>query len=359
MTATAGSPQLQSGRVNDAEIRRAADLLRAGELVGMPTETVYGLAADALNVEAVGRIFSAKGRPADHPLIVHLPDAAHLVRWARAIPKEAIALANAFWPGPLTMILKREEGVPDAVTGGQDTVGLRVPDHPVALALLRAFGSGIAAPSANRFGRISPTTAAHVREELGDKVALVLDGGPCQVGIESTILDLSRDAPVILRPGAISADDIARIIGRRPLARGVHAEEGSGSESADADQPRVSGSLAAHYAPRTPLLIVAAAQVVEEAAMLAGEGSRVAVLARECIDPKDSRLTWQAAPADPAGYAHDLYANLRDLDRCGADFIVVEVLPAKAEWQAVADRLGRAAVGSGNSEGRPDEQDET
>jgi L-threonylcarbamoyladenylate synthase len=339
------------------DIRRAVDHLHAGELVGMPTETVYGLAADALNVEAVGRIFAAKGRPADHPLIVHLPDASHLARWARAIPVEAIALANAFWPGPLTMILKRLEGVPDAVTGGQDTVGLRVPDHPVALALLRAFDSGIAAPSANRFGRISPTTAAHVREELGDKVALVLDGGPCQVGIESTILDLSRDAPVILRPGAISADDIARIIGRRPRARHDHAEEESGSDAAD--QPRVSGSLAAHYAPRTPLQMVAAAQVVEEAAMLAGEGSRVAVLARECIDPKDSRLTWRAAPADPAGYAHDLYANLRELDRCGADFIVVEALPVRPEWQAVADRLGRAAVGSGNSEGRPDEQDET
>ncbi|MBD5805103.1 Threonylcarbamoyl-AMP synthase [Azoarcus sp. Aa7] len=339
------------------DIRRAAELLRAGELVGMPTETVYGLAADALNVDAVGKIFSAKGRPVDHPLIVHLPDAAHLTRWARAIPKEAIALANAFWPGPMTLILKREEGVPDAVTGGQDTVGLRVPDHPVALALLRAFDSGIAAPSANRFGRISPTTAAHVREELGDKVALVLDGGPCQVGIESTILDLSRDTPVILRPGAISADDIARVIGRRPATRTAHAEEGAAA--ADSDRPRVSGSLAAHYAPRTPLQLIPAARLVEEAATLAGEGSRVAVLARTCPDPRDARLIWRNAAADPAGFAHDLYASLRELDACGADFIVVEALPDVPDWQAIADRLGRAAVGSGDGETAPDEHDET
>lgn len=339
------------------DIRRAAELLRAGELVGMPTETVYGLAADALNVAAVGKIFSAKGRPADHPLIVHLPDAAHLTRWARAIPKEAIALANAFWPGPMTLILKREEDVPDAVTGGQDTVGLRVPDHPVALALLRAFDSGIAAPSANRFGRISPTTAAHVREELGDKVALVLDGGPCQVGIESTILDLSRDTPVILRPGAISADDIARVIGRRPATRTVHAEEGAAA--VESDQPRVSGSLAAHYAPRTPLQLIPATRLVEEAGTLAGEGSRVAVLARTCPNPGDARLIWRNAPAESAGFAHDLYASLRELDACGADFLVVEALPETPDWQAVADRLGRAAVGSGDGGAAPDEHDET
>jgi L-threonylcarbamoyladenylate synthase len=329
-----------------SEINRAAELLRAGELVGMPTETVYGLAADALNVDAVAKVFAAKGRPADHPLIVHLPDADHLPRWARAIPKDAIALARAFWPGPLTMILKREEGVPDAVTGGQDTVGLRVPDHPVALALLRAFDSGIAAPSANRFGRISPTTAAHVREELGDRVALVLDGGACDVGIESTILDLSRDVPEILRPGAISADDIARVIGRRPRER----RNPTANVSGDVEAPRVSGSLAAHYAPRTPLRMVPSSQLVEAAAALAGEGSRVAVIAHNCEDPNDARLTWRAAPAEPAAYAHALYANLRELDGIGADFIVVEVIPETPDWQAIADRLGRAAVGSGEND---------
>ncbi len=337
----------------DAEhIARAVDLLRAGELVGMPTETVYGLAADALNIAAVTRIFAAKGRPADHPLIVHLPDADHMSRWAGAIPKDALALARAFWPGPLTLILKREDGVPDAVTGGQDTVGLRVPDHPVALALLRAFDSGIAAPSANRFGRISPTTAAHVAEELGDRVGLILDGGACEVGIESTILDLSRDAPMILRPGAISADDIARVIGRRAQVRSL-VEESFGEEQDKPDRddrPRVSGSLAAHYAPRTPLQLAPASQLAEVAATLAGEGSRVAVLAHGCEDPHDARLLWRAAPADPVGYAHDLYANLRDLDACGADFIVVEALPDAIEWQPIRDRLGRAAVGSGEAD---------
>lgn len=332
-----------------AEIRRAADLLRAGELVALPTETVYGLGADALNPEAVAKIFAAKGRPADHPLIVHLPDAEHLPRWARSIPKEAIALARAFWPGPLTLILKREEGVPDAVTGGQDTVGLRVPDHPVALALLRAFDSGIAAPSANRFGRISPTTAAHVREELGDKVAAVLDGGPCEVGIESTILDLSRDLPEVLRPGAIGADDIARVIGRRPRVRG-ESEPNEAEEGAAEQAPRVSGALAAHYAPRTPLRLIPSLNLVEEAATLAAEGSRVAVLAHACPDPHDARLIWSAAPADPAGYGHALYARLRALDAEGADFILVETPPHSPSWTAIADRLGRAAVGSGEDD---------
>ncbi len=334
------------------QIGRAVDLLRAGELVGMPTETVYGLAADALNVAAVNKIFAAKGRPADHPLIVHLPDVEHMPRWARAIPKEAIALARAFWPGPLTLILKREDGVLDAVTGGQDTVGLRVPDHPVALALLRAFDSGIAAPSANRFGRISPTTAGHVADELGDRVALILDGGACEVGIESTILDLSRDVPAILRPGAISAEDIARVIGREPQVRCVIEETSCDEEDKpESDgRPRVSGSLAAHYAPRTPLQLAPTAQLAEIAATLAAEGSRVAVLAHGCADPHDARLLWRAAPADAAGYAHELYANLRDLDASGADFIIVETLPDRIEWQPIRDRLGRAAVGSGEAD---------
>ena len=235
------------------DIPRAVALLRQGELVALPTETVYGLGADALNPAAVAKIFAAKGRPSDHPLIVHLADAEQIVDWARDIPREAIALARAFWPGPLTLILKKEEGVPDIVTGGQDTVGLRVPNHPVALELLRAFGGGVAAPSANRFGRISPTTAEHVRQELGERVPLILEGGACQVGLESTILDLSRDVPVILRPGAIGVDDIARVIGRRPRLRGEEQQPDAA--------PRVSGALAAHYAPRTPLELVASAEL--------------------------------------------------------------------------------------------------
>lgn len=322
-------------------IQQAADLLRAGELVALPTETVYGLGADALNPTAVTKIFAAKNRPADHPLIVHLPDAVQLPRWAAAIPKEAVALARAFWPGPLTLILKRADGVPDAVTGGQHTVGLRVPNHPVALALLRAFGSGIAAPSANRFGRISPTTAAHVREELGDKVAMVLDGGPCDVGIESTILDLSRDTPVILRPGAIGADDIAAVIGRGP------ALHGEASPTVQQEAPRVSGGLAAHYAPTTALKLIPTALLWETAVRLAAEGRRVAVLSRTAPPPHDTRLIWQASRDDPHEFAHDLYANLRRLDACGADLILVEGVPEMPQWQAIRDRLERAATGSG------------
>ena len=363
-----------------AAIADAAALLRAGDILGMPTETVYGLAADALNPEAVNKIFAAKGRPADHPLIVHLPSADHLPRWAASIPKDAIALARAFWPGPLTLILKRTPEVPDEVTGGQDTVGVRVPAHPVALALLRAFDGGLAAPSANRFGRISPTTAAHVREELGERVALILDGGACAVGIESTILDFSRDVPEILRPGAIGPEDIARVIGRRPRVRGeavpeadvTVAGQGGGAgdgntagpaaadaaardrtaAAADAAQPapRVSGALAAHYAPRTPLRLVEPALLADEAAALAGEGSRIAVLAHSIPDPRDARLTWRSLPPEPAAYAQGLYASLRALDAVGADFILIEALPGGPGWRAVADRLGRAAVGSGGAD---------
>jgi L-threonylcarbamoyladenylate synthase len=351
---SAGQPScLERGSIEEptlTAIRRAADLLRAGDLIGLPTETVYGLGADALDPDAVMRVFEAKGRPADHPLIVHLPGVDHLPRWAADIPKDALALAHAFWPGPLTLILKRDPDVPDEVTGGQDTVGLRVPGHPVALALLQVFDSGIAAPSANRFGRISPTAAEHVRDELGDKVAMVLDGGPCEVGIESTIIDFSRDVPEILRPGAISAEDIARVIGRRPRTRGESPElagEDVGSVNAHDPAPRVSGALAAHYAPRTALRRVPANQLVDEAVMLSAEGSRVAVLARTTPNPHDSRLHWLCAPADALAYAREFYASLRALDALGADFILVESLPADASWGAVMDRLGRAVAGSG------------
>jgi len=374
MSATGAGPRGRIASPTPAAIAEAAALLRAGELVGMPTETVYGLAADALDPAAVKKIFAAKDRPADHPLIVHLPSAEHLPQWAAAIPKDVLALARAFWPGPLTLILKRTPDVPDEVTGGQDTVGVRVPAHPVALALLRAFDGGLAAPSANRFGRISPTTAAHVQEELGERVALILDGGACEVGIESTILDFSRDVPEILRPGAIGPEDIARVIGRRPRVRGealpevdemVAGQGRAGDASAAATRvvalaeatsgsvqsaPRVSGALAAHYAPRTPLRLVEPALLVDEAVALAGEGSRVTVLAHSTPDPRDARLSWRTLPADPAAYAQGLYASLRALDALGADFILIEALPGGPGWRAVADRLGRAAVGSGASD---------
>jgi L-threonylcarbamoyladenylate synthase len=348
MNDTGATPRGRIERPTAAAIAEAAALLRAGDIVGMPTETVYGLAADALDPQAVNKIFAAKGRPADHPLIVHLPSAEHLPQWAAAIPKDVIALARAFWPGPLTLILKRAPEVPDEVTGGQDTVGVRVPSHPVALALLRTFDGGLAAPSANRFGRISPTTAAHVREELGERVAMILDGGACAVGIESTILDFSRDVPEILRPGAIGPEDIARVIGRRPRVRGEI--EQVPSADAASPVPRVSGALAAHYAPRTPLRLVEPALLADEAAALAGEGSRVAVLAHSTPDPQDPRLTWRSLPAEPTAYAQGLYASLRALDAVAADFILIEALPGGPGWRAVADRLGRAAVGSGGAE---------
>ena len=223
---------------SEADYARAVELLQAGELVAFPTETVYGLGADAANPEAVAKIFAAKGRPADHPLIVHLAGHDAVDHWAEQVPAVAWELMETFWPGPLTLILKKQSWVPDAVTGGQDTVGLRVPGHPVALELLRRFAAvtgehaGIAAPSANRFGRISPTTAAHVLEELGDRTSLILDGGPCKVGIESTIVDCSRDEPAILRPGHILPDHLAAVFGRQ-----VAIQTATGA-------PRVSGSLA-------------------------------------------------------------------------------------------------------------------
>ena len=317
-----------------AEIARAVALLRAGELVAFPTETVYGLGADAANPQAVTKIFAAKERPANHPLIVHLAAAADIDDWAREIPDAAYKLATAFWPGPLTLILKRSAKVPDAVTGGQDTVGLRVPDHPLALELLSEFNGGIAAPSANRHGRISPTTAAHVHRELGETVSMVLDGGPCQVGIESTIVDLSRGAPAILRPGAISAADISRVLGVAP---------GEGGK----DKPRVSGSLASHYAPETRLRVLGRHSLLPAVQTALAAGQRVAVIARFSRPWDATGLDWVAAPEDAKGYAFELYATLRMLDESGADLILVEAPQSTEEWQAVADRLQRAARGSG------------
>ncbi len=319
-----------SGSPSEAELARAVALLRAGRLVAFPTETVYGLGADASNPQAVARIFAAKGRPADHPVIVHLAEASQLPQWARVLPDAARRLAAAFWPGPLTLILPRAAGVPDAVTGGQDSVGLRVPSHPVARALLRAFGGGIAAPSANRFGRISPTRAEHVRAELGDAVDLVLEGEVPAVGIESAIVDLTGTRPALLRPGMLGAAAIEAVLGE-PLA------------APGADAPRASGTLAAHYAPRTPLALLEPAALD---AALAAAADRVAVLARRAAPAGVRAFPWREAPADPAGYARDLYASLRELDAAGAARILVESPPATPEWSAVRDRLARAAAGA-------------
>jgi L-threonylcarbamoyladenylate synthase len=315
-----------------AEIERAVALLRQGELVAFPTETVYGLGADARNPQAVAKIFAAKGRPADHPLIVHIPDVSHLDRWARDISAAARAVAEKFWPGPLTLILKRHPDVPDCVTGGQDTVGLRIPNHPVALELLKAFDGGIAAPSANKFGRISPTTAQHVRDDLGDAVALVLDGGPCQVGIESTIVDMSGERTTVLRPGMLAGFDIGLFLGRMP------------AEAVNTNSVKTPGSHLAHYAPRTPLLLTPEDSVAIAVRTAIGKRERIAVLA-PFPPPIEHPLIvyWHIASTDADTYARELYATLRALDAAGADLIIVQRPP----WPAVIDRLMRASAGSG------------
>ncbi len=326
---------------SDTEYQRAVDLLVAGELVGLPTETVYGLGADAANPGAVAKIFAAKGRPADHPLIVHVAGHDAVDTWAQQVPDVAWELMETFWPGPLTLILKKQAWVPSTVTGGQETVGLRVPGHPVALELLRRFAAakdkraGIAAPSANRFGRISPTTAAHVAEELGDCVPLILDGGPCAVGIESTIIDCSRDIPVVLRPGHISPLHLAAVLGRQP---GIETSHGA---------PRVSGSLEAHYAPTTSLRMVAGERLLDFINAQRHRGGKCAVISPNQPPQAGMPHAWRMMPADPVGYAHELYAALRDMDHAGVDLIVVEALPTGAEWAAVADRLRRAVAGAG------------
>jgi L-threonylcarbamoyladenylate synthase len=297
-------------------------------LVAFPTETVYGLGADASNPAAVGRIYEVKGRPAGHPLIVHIGDIGQLDRWARDIPKAATKLAERFWPGPLTLVLRRAPGVADQLTGGQDTIGLRIPGHPIALQLLREFGGGIAAPSANRFGRISPTTAEHVRGDLGSEVDLVLDGGTCEIGIESTIVDLSRGRPVMLRPGRIDAGDIAATLG-------VALEE------RDSDAPRAPGTLAAHYAPRQPLRLIESDQW-ERGVRDTSHGR--AVLSFRSPPEGDMSTMWIEASILPQQYGHDLYANLRTLDLSGCDRILVEEPPDTREWAAIRDRLGRASL---------------
>lgn len=305
--------------------------LRRGDVIGLPTETVYGLAADASRPEAVRRIFALKGRPADHPLIVHIAGANQLDRWAREVPEAARTLAEAFWPGPLTLILRRQPAVPDEVTGGQDTVGLRCPAHPMALALLHEFDGGLAAPSANRFGHVSPTSAAHVYDEFGAAVPVVLDGGECEVGIESTILDLTGPVPRILRPGRITRAQI-------------QAHVGVVAEGSDELSPRASGTLDAHYAPRTALLLLAREALLAEGVQQQALGKRVAVLA---LGTLPEGLQGVALPADADGYAHGLYAALRALDALGANLLLAEKPPQADAWLAVNDRLRRSAAGAG------------
>jgi L-threonylcarbamoyladenylate synthase len=305
--------------VSDAlEVARAADVIRAGGLVAFPTETVYGLGADASNTDALRRLYAVKARPHDHPVIVHIAHASKLDAMACDVPDVARVLADAFWPGPLTLVVpRRPEAVADAATGGRDTVGLRAPAHPVARALLEAFGGGIAAPSANRYGKVSPTTAAHVRDDLGDDVDMILDGGPCDIGVESTIVDVTGAQPVVLRIGGIADAQLAAIVGA-PLA---HATDG---------QVAASGTKASHYAPNARVDVVPREHVAAHVAQLEQQNLRPAV-----ID----------APNDPATYAHVLYARLREADRPDVDVIVA---PAPCDdggiGAAVLDRLRRAST---------------
>jgi len=336
-----------SAVVDDALVDAAAARLARGLLVAFPTETVYGLGADAADPVAVATIFAAKGRPSDHPLIVHVAPESDVLRWARDVPPLAARLIERFWPGPLTLILPRRDGVGAAAAGGQDAIGLRCPSHPVAQRLLRSYAAlrddsraiGIAAPSANRFGRVSPTRASHVLDEFDgastsdlDATVFVVDGGDCDVGIESTIVDcsrLGRVGPVLLRPGSVTAIMLAEVIGALPLG-------------ADREAPRASGTLDAHYAPSTPLRLV-------DAALLAEAPADVAVWSWSMPAPL-GRPNWRRAPADATAYAHDLYAVLRALDASGAPAIWIERPPVGAAWVGVGDRLGRAAVGSNDGQ---------
>lgn len=305
-----------------APLALAVEALSRGALVVFPTETVYGLGADASNERAVLRIYALKGRPAAHPVIVHLAAGAPLAPWAAEVNEAARLLAAAFWPGPLTLVLPRARGVLDQVTGGQDTVALRVPAHPLAQRLLAAFGGGLAAPSANRYGHLSPTTAAHVREEFGADAPLILDGGPCAIGLESTIVACLDERPRLLRPGGIERATLEVVVGPLALPDGG---------------VRAPGSDRAHYAPRTRVEL-------KRAPLTVSELGDAAVLARQPAPAAYRGPRWISAPADARAYAHDLYASLHALDATGARRIVVERVPQEPAWAAIADRLQRASA---------------
>ena len=319
------------------EVRQAALALSRGELIGLPTETVYGLAADALNPKAVAAIFRAKGRPADHPLIVHVSDPAQVAFFASSVPVFATRLMAAFWPGPLTLILPRLAGLADSAAGGHATIALRCPSHPMALALLQAaldLGvQGVAAPSANLFGRVSPTTAAHVREAFPD--LLVLDGGACDIGIESTIVDCSRGSPVLLRPGMLSQSQLSAACGVQVLSAASHLAD-PGPETS----PASPGTLASHYAPRARLLLLSAEQM---ALRLPTAGNSLAVWARSDL-AIPSGVRCLSMPTDAAACAHDLFAQLRAMDELGVQEIWVETPPLGEAWDGVRDRLERAST---------------
>ena len=319
--------------IDRSAVERAAEVLRSGGIVALPTETVYGLAADADNEDAVRKLFAAKGRPADHPVIVHVGGTDAFDDWAKDVSDDARALGREFWPGPLTLVLKRAARARDVVTGGQDTVGLRAPAHPWARAVLHAFGGALAAPSANSFGRVSPTTAQHVIDDLGikprGKIDLILDGGACPVGIESTIVDVSGAEPTLLRPGSITREQLQRALRREVTDAGANA-------------PRASGRLERHYSPHTPLSVMPPDEL---AAKLAKPGNeRLAVLAPLTLleNCRADIALAIAAASDPGDYARLLYSALHRLDASGADRMLVAAPPDGPQWDAVRDRLRRA-----------------
>ncbi len=317
---------------NENIIKHAVHLLQAGELVAFPTETVYGLGADASNPSAIAKLYAAKGRPTNHPVIVHLSDFTKLADWASSVPDNAFKLAERFWPGPLTLILPKSAHVLDQITGGQKSVGLRVPAHPLALELLKAFEGGVIAPSANKFGRLSPTRAEDVRSEFKDEVALVLDGGTCQVGIESTIVDLSKAQAMILRPGMIEQSEIESIIGPVLVSHQQFEKESI---------TRAPGDLTSHYAPTTPLKLVSAEELNRIARGPSADLDRTAVLS---FSMAPSCCNWIVAQRDPNTFARELYQNLRQLDKLQLDQILVETPPQGPHWEGILDRLNRAAA---------------
>lgn len=323
---------MASKNENDV-ISQAVTILRRGGLVAFPTETVYGLGADAKNPEAVARIFAAKGRPADHPVIVHLPHRDQLKNWVREINSTAEKLVQHFWPGPLTLIFRRAAQVLDCVTGGQETIGIRIPNHPVAQALLNAFNDGVAAPSANRFGRISPTSAHHVELELNGAVDLILDGGECDIGIESTIIDVSGKTAKLLRPGAITASQLSSVLGEA-----IQINKNNYSDS-----PRVSGMLISHYAPQTRLQLIKKEKLEEMIQVQLTQQKKLIVLARHAVSAAHPNLYWIEMSVDSAHYAHELYARLREADQLAYDVILVEEVPDQEAWMAIRDRLQKAA----------------
>ena len=314
-------------------ILMAAENIRAGELVAFPTETVYGLGADASNDEAVAKIFAAKGRPADHPLIVHIASQAQVNDYASSVPPFAESLIKAFWPGPLTLILPRKPGVAAAAAGGQKSIGLRCPAHPLALEFLTACNTGVAGPSANKFGRVSPTTAQHVAQEFGGEL-MVLDGGPCKVGIESSIVDCTRSHPVLLRPGVLTREQLSAACGQPVLS----------ADSTLGDAPRAPGTLESHYAPNAKVRLMDATAIQTALDLLGADAAHIAVFARSIVRIKSSQVLHRRMPDDALATAEQLFAVLRDFDAQGVKLIWIEPVPESAEWDGVRDRLSRASA---------------